>query len=186
LGLEQVAPTRALAWLSVDEAAQSIMALGDWLNRRHAASRLAQQLRTRLAVPAAGDAPRVLLTHGVAAGSSADVWLIQRNSMHGAVLRAAGGRNALERDVHGAARLSLEQVVRLDPELIIVLVGADPQDRAARKRAIERFTQLDALHASRERRIGAVLGADVFTVGPRILELIEPLAAEISRLRGHR
>ncbi len=185
LGLEQIAPTRALAWLSVDEAIQSITALGAWVDRRAAANRLAARLRTRLAVPAATDAPRVLLVHGVAAGTLADVWLIQRNSMHGAVLRAAGGRNAVERDVPGAARLSLEEVIRLDPELIIVLVGAEPMDRGARERAIQRFVQLRPLRAAREHHIGAVVGPGVFAVGPRILALIEPLSAEISRLRGH-
>jgi len=186
LGLEEIAPTRAMAWLSVDEAIQSITAVGAWVHRPDAARRLATQMRTRLAVPVALDAPRVLLVHGVAAGSWAEVWLIQRNSLHGAALRAAGGRNAVERDVPGAARLSLEEVVRLDPEMIIVLVGADPSDREAQGRAIERFARLSSLRAARERRIGAVVGPGVFTVGPRILSLIRPLAEEIHRLRGPR
>jgi iron complex transport system substrate-binding protein len=186
LQLAEVAPTHALAWLSVDEAVQSIRTLGAWVRRQRAADRLAAQLHDRLGVAPATDAPRVLLVHGVAAGSLAEVWLIQRNSLHGAVLRAAGGRNAVERDVDGAARMSLEEVVRLDPELIIVLVGADPEDVRARDRAIDRFAKLRALRAAREHRIGAVLGPSVFAVGPGIVALIEPLAAEIRRLRGNR
>ena len=186
LALEQVAPTRALAWLSLEEAVHSITTIGGWVHRQQSAERLAAQMRARLGVPAAVDAPRVLLVHGVSAGTLAEVWLIQRNSLHGAVLRAAGGRNVVERDVRGAARLSLEEVIRLDPELIIVLVGADANDQRAKDRATERFARLRSLRAARERRIGAVVGAGVFTVGPRILALIGPLAAEIRRLRGPR
>jgi hypothetical protein len=70
--------------------------------------------------------------------------------------------------------------------MIIVLVGADPSDREAQGRAIERFARLSSLRAARERRIGAVVGPGVFTVGPRILSLIRPLAEEIHRLRGPR
>ena len=186
LGLGQIAPTRALAWLSVDEALESITELGAWVHRQPTARQLTARLRARLAVPAAADAPRVLLVHGLSAGTLAEVWLIQQNSLHGAVLRAAGGRNAVGRDVDGAARLSMEEVVRLDPDLIIALVGADPEDRGASDRAIARFAKLYALRAVREHRVGAVVGKHVFSVGPRILALIEPLAAEIRRLRGPR
>jgi ABC-type Fe3+-hydroxamate transport system substrate-binding protein len=110
------------------------------------------------------------------------VWFVQRNSLHGAALRAAGGRNAVARDVTGTPRMSLEQLLLVDPDLIIVL---DTSTRAApsmQHGLLEALRAIGELSAVREQRTGVLRAASVHAIGPRILELIEPLAALIRRL----
>src|SRR5690606_9380740 len=118
-----------------NDVVDSTRKLGKLTGQVEAAEALASALSRRLSVEPPNDAPRVLLVLGYQGERLDEVWFIRRNSVHGAALRAAGGRNAVAKDVWGQPRLSLEQVIALDPDMVIVLLNDSDQqtERVARQ-----------------------------------------------------
>jgi len=153
--LGKIAPTALLPWSSVTDLAASVRAIGEICSRQEAAENLAQRFEARFLSEASESAPRALLLLGADAGHS-ELWVIKPNSLHGALLPAAGLRNALGGPLRGAPTISLEELVRLDPELIITLVPSDKLSAADRERLLHRFDSLDSLAAVRRRAIGVI------------------------------
>ncbi|MEB2310302.1 MAG: helical backbone metal receptor [Sorangiineae bacterium] len=180
--LQELAPTRLLPWLTLDQVTASTRELGRLTGHEPEARALAERLATRLSAQPPAGAPRVLLVLGGSPGQLDDVWFVKDESLHGAALRAAGGRNAVARASSGAPRLSLTQVLELDPEQIIVLTtSASAADAALYRESWRKLTPLAAVESG---RIAVVGGADVFADGPSILELVTRLAGVIAKLRG--
>jgi iron complex transport system substrate-binding protein len=180
--LSEIAPTEALPWLTLEQITESVARLGELTGQRDRARVLMDELRKRLRVNAPSGAPRVLLTFGNESGKLDAIWFVRDDSVHGAVLRAAGGRNAVEQRVAGAARLSIQKVLELDPDMVILLEAqsAHPKEEAM----LEPWRSLTVLRAVRERRLAALITLDPFTTGPRILELVLALRAQIERLKA--
>jgi cobalamin transport system substrate-binding protein len=118
---------------------------------------------------------------GEAAGKLSEVYFIKRNSIHGAALRAAGARNAVDEDVPGVPRLSIEELVRLDPAAIIVLVAPSPKPQNDAQ-LMHEYQALEPLTARKNNRISVLKSDAAFSNGPRILNLAEALERELSRL----
>ncbi len=179
--LERIAPVMVLPWLSVAEVADSVEALGPPLERTAEAQSLASKLR-RLDVPAPADAPEVLLslTEDPRQG---DVWYVRSDSIHGAALHAAGGRNALPEASGGAPSLSLEGLLALDPDLIVVMT-ARPVDDAVRAEVLANWAPLAPLSAVAAGRVGVLGGPSVLSPGPAILDTATALGAELARLQA--
>ena len=118
--------TKFLPWLSLEDIVASTRLLGALTSHSEAASALAHKLWDGLAVAESANGPRVLVVLGESSGKLSEIYFIKRNSIHGAALRAAGARNAVDRDVSGVPRLSIEELLRLDPDAIVVLVAATP------------------------------------------------------------
>lgn len=177
--LERLAPTVKLPWLSLDHVVRGTRRLGELSGKQAAAQALAARLEQRLSVTPPPGAPRVLLVLGYATGPLDEVWFIRRNSLHGAALQAAGGQNAVARDVAGQPRLSLEKVLELDPDIVVVLV----EDPAVSERSVkQQWRELEPLRAVRENRIAVLQAPEAFSHGPRILELTERLQARLEAL----
>jgi iron complex transport system substrate-binding protein len=134
-----------LPWLTLTEIAESVRYLGRVTNRTGQADQLAQRLVSGLSSIPPDSAPKTLLVLGYEPDKLDEVWFIRDDSIHGAVLRAAGVRNAVEHAVAGIPRLSLEQVVRLDPEVIIVLSQKGPEQRGPVLRAWRSIEPLSAV-----------------------------------------
>jgi iron complex transport system substrate-binding protein len=177
--LSELANTQALPWLSLDDVVSGTRRLGAIAGRRQAAEALATKLETRLRTPAPGSAPRVLLVLGYGGPRLGEVWFIRRNSLHGAALRAAGGRNAVARDISGQPRLSLEKVLSLDPDVILVLLADGGTDAASVKAS---WQKLEPLRAVKQQKLGIIRAPEAFVNGPRILELVDRMAAELGAL----
>jgi iron complex transport system substrate-binding protein len=176
--LEQLAPTLFLPWLTLAEIASGTLELGRVTDHRARARELSDALLRKLDVPEPAHGPRVLLVLGEAAGD--EIWFIRRNSAHGSVLHAAGARNAVTDDVLGPPNLSVERLLAIDPEAIVVLLRPDPDRAPARARQqFERFPTLSAVRAG---RIGSVEHPAAYSHGPSILELVDRLHAELLRL----
>jgi iron complex transport system substrate-binding protein len=184
LELDHLGRLQTLPWLSLGDVVSSIRRLGTLTGRDAEAERLATRLQARLALKPPPDAPRVLLVYGSAASGAGHVWFIQPNSLHGAALRAAGARNVVTSDVRGAPRMSLERVVDLDPDLIIVLTESEMLESAARERLLAGFRALHSLRAVQAGRIAVLADPSVFATGPRILRLVERLKTRISTLQA--
>jgi ABC-type Fe3+-hydroxamate transport system substrate-binding protein len=182
--LSAIARSTALPWLTLDDVLASIRKLGELTGRESAAAQLAGRLRARLQVEPAANAPRVLAVHGNVALERGEVWFIQDNSLHGAALRAAGGRNAVATKVTGPPQMSVERLLQVDPDLVIVLAGAAYAQPAAQDRLLAALRAIHALGAVRDGHIAVVQGSGVFATGPRILELVDQMASAIGKLRS--
>jgi ABC-type Fe3+-hydroxamate transport system substrate-binding protein len=176
--LEALGPTRLLPWLTLPEIANSVRELGRITSRRPAADALAAKLESRLGVPAPANGPRVLMVLGGEGGDSADIWFVRDNSLHGAVLRAAGARNAVPEAVNGPPRLSHERLLALDPDAILVLSKPKP-GAAPKPTGFEAFSTLKAVQ---QHRVARIETDEAFANGPRILPLVDRVQRELSRL----
>jgi len=176
--LERIAPVTVLPWLSVAEVADSVEALGLPLDRPAEANALAAKLR-QLDVPAPAEGPEVLLSLSEDPRQG-DVWYVRADSLHGAALHAAGGRNALPDASGGAPSLSLEGLLALDPDIIVVMTSR-PVDDVVRAEILANWAPLAPLGAVASGRIGVLGGPSVLSPGPAVLETATALRAELAR-----
>jgi iron complex transport system substrate-binding protein len=178
--LEALAPTLLLRWLSLDEVARGIRELGRVTGAEPNAAALAERLERRLGVSAPEVAPKILLIIGSDTGRIDDVWFIRKNSHQGAALHAAGGRNAVAEDVAGQPRLSLERLVALDPDGIIVLTLRErPADAE-----LAPYRKLETLRAVKNDHLAAVAAPEAYVNGPRVLALVERLVPVVSKMKA--
>ncbi|MGE0712970.1 MAG: ABC transporter substrate-binding protein [Planctomycetota bacterium] len=177
--LSALAPLELLPWLTLEDLTVSVRRLGVLVQREEAADELATRLRAALAVSAPPGAPRVLLALAQPPGKLSQCWFIRRGSLHGAALRAAGGRNAVEDDGAGPPVLSLEEVLRLDPDAV-VLLSPTPLSAEERAQLLRDWEGLPGLRAAGTRRVLPLVDPAGLVPGPRLLELIEPLRAAIA------
>lgn len=167
--LQSLAPTEALPWLTLEQVTASTLALGDWANRTEEAHTLTAQLAAALSVaPPQAPAPRTLLVLAAQGLDKGEVWYLRRNSLHGAALHAAGARNAVPEDVKGRAVLSVEQLIALDPD-VIVLLRADAPNAAVEAHLLEDWARLTPLTAVREGQVHVLSHKTLLSVGPGIL-----------------
>ena len=178
--LARLAEVMELPWLSVSEVAQGIRSLGERFDRMAPARELAAHFESVLSTPPPAAAPKVLFA--LDGADANEVWFLRRNSVHGHALHAAGAQNAVDRDIDGPAVLTPEELLRTDPDAIIILAMKGAIE-AARQRARDRFAPLSALRAVESGRIGAVVGSRFALPGPSTLELVDELAREIEHLQ---
>ncbi|WP_375759091.1 ABC transporter substrate-binding protein [Corallococcus exercitus] len=184
--LSALAPLKVLPWTSLQEVVDSVKELGRLSGREPQATALAEKLDRTLSRPAPKDAPRVLLVLGDVAGTLSEVWYMKRASLHGAALEAAGARNAVSDERTGPPNLSLEGVIALDPDAVLVLVNVPALDAGQQAQVLAPWKQLTALRAAREDRVRLVIGSDVQSTGPAILDVVERLRAALGTLPSAR
>ena len=105
-------------------------------------------------------------------GELQEVVFIRRNSIHGRVLEAAGARNAVSESVSGVPRMSLEQVIRVNPDGIVILQSGEQIDL----QLIADWRRLAVLRAVQTNQIRIIAAPEVAIPGPRLLELVKRLA----------
>ena len=177
--MRAIARTRVLDWLSVEDIVAGTRELGRLTGREREADDLANLFVARLKRTARPDAPRVLLLLGYPGGETEQLWFVKRNSLHGKALTAAGARNAIDEDVVGPPVLSLERVLQVDPDIIIVL-GSTNEDGTVR--ALRRLSSLRAVESE---RLVTLNDPGMLIPGPRIIDLIESLQAHITAIERH-
>lgn len=182
--LSALGKTEVLPWLTLGEVTSSIRRIGRLIEQPQAGDALAERLHERLSKPPPGDAPRVLLLLSYDADRPAELWFIRRNSLHGAALAAAGAQNAVSHDVSGLPRLSVEELVRLDPDQVFI-IPAPGSSREARQRMLGAFNQLSPLRAVKESRVGVLSNASQ-SVGPSILDLVSSVSNMLQKMSGPR
>jgi len=179
--LNALAVTKFLPWLSLEDIVSSTRLLGALTAHALESDQLATQLWDGLAIAEAASGPRVLAVLGEGSGKLSEIYFIKKNSVHGAALRAAGARNAVPTDVPGVPRLSIEELLRLDPDAIIVLIAAAPH-APSDAQVLHDFDALEPLTARKTGRISVLRSDAAFADGPRILSLKSQLRSEVTRL----
>lgn len=177
--LQALAPCEILPWLTLTEVVASTRRLGQLADRGVAANVLAERLSQRLSTKPPADAPRVLLLLGYDPDRPAELWFIKPNSLHGAALTAAGARNAVQDDVSGLPRLSVEELIRLDPDQVLVLANPG-MTREGEHRMLSALSALAPLRAVRDGRFAVVEGSQ--STGPSILGLVDALARVLGNM----
>jgi ABC-type Fe3+-hydroxamate transport system substrate-binding protein len=174
--LSALARCEFLPWLTLAEVVKSTARLGQLLGQPTAGVALARKLEARLSRQPAADAPRVLLLLSYDPDRPAELWFIRRNSLHGAALTAAGARNAVARDVPGLPRLGVEQLLEVDPDVVLIMPppGSAPERQQELVRA---FSALAPLRAVKAGRVKCINGSQ--SVGPSILELVDAIEAAL-------
>ena len=159
----------------LDTAVGTVLELGQLLNASSKAQHLANEMRTRIErvkvrVAGAGGRPRVFFQIGTAPIVSAGT-----NTVINELIVAAGGQNLAEGPV-SYPRFSREQVLALQPEIIIITAMTKEPD--LEKEGAE-WRQYDGLPAVRNNRVFIVDG-DLFNrPTPRIIKGLEALAGII-------
>jgi ABC-type Fe3+-hydroxamate transport system substrate-binding protein len=173
--------TKFIPWLSLEDIVASTRLLGALTGQAASADVLATKLWDGLAVAEAPNGPRVLVVLGEGTGKLSEIYFIKQNSIHGAALRAAGARNAVAGDVPGVPRLSIEELLRLDPDAIIVLVAPTPNGPSDAD-ILHDYQALEPLTARKNQRIVVLKSDEAFANGPRILTLSEHLKQKLAEL----
>lgn len=170
--LAKVLDVKLLPWLTLEQVVQSTRQLGRVTGHEAAAERTARAYEDTMKSRITAISPRILLVMPHPAGQLREAWFIRRNSIHGRVLEAAGAINAVADDVNGPPHLSLEQVIRLDPDGIIILEDA----RENSPRLAHDWQQLRVLTAVQKNHIQQLAAPGVSIPGPRIIELVQRLS----------
>lgn len=179
--LRKLAETTSLKWLTVEDMTQAIVELGEQTHRQAAALKLSRRLHSHLSKPAPPGAPRVLLALDYGDTGSTDTWFIRKNSIHGAILRAAGGRNAVGHEVQGPPKLSPEQLLKTDPDMIVILRSQEPQ-KNEQAEALAHFSKFAPLQAVKTKRVRVLSLPGSLSVGPSVVSTIAPLSDQIDAL----
>lgn len=172
--LAALAPTDRLPWLTVAEVIDSTRKLGSIVGREEAAAVLSARFEPWLR-PLPASARSALLLIGDDGPVTGTFWYVKDDSLHGAMLRAAGWRNAMP-DAVSTPSLSAEGLLRLDPEVIVLLVpkALTPGEEAERQAAFGRF---GGLRAVANRRVGLVADENILSTGPSLLDSAAKLHA---------
>ena len=179
--LRALAETRVLPWLSTAQAEASTIELGKLTHHEKEAAVIVDQLKTKLQPRATEKSPRVLLVIAGAPGQFGEVWYVKRQSLHGTVLEAAGAQNAVTEDVSSPV-LSIEKLLAVDPDAVVVLVPADQIDAATQQKYLDGWKALPTLKAVKNNTVHVLVGMDVQSTGPRILSLADRLTALVQKL----
>jgi ABC-type Fe3+-hydroxamate transport system substrate-binding protein len=170
--LRRVGPLVALPWTTLGEVVDSTRKLGRLLHHEPEANALAARLEQDLGPEAPTDAPRVLVLMGPASEDRAGYYYIKHDSLHGRLLSASGYRNAMGNGpTAGQPHLSVEQLLRVDPDAILVLQEAPVV-----------FTKLSPLRAVQARRTTALARVGSLSMGPDVLEVRPLLQAALDGL----
>ena len=179
--LAAIAPVEALPWLTVAEVVASTRRLGDLVGHPTEAAALAARFEVWLRPVPAG-ARAALLLIGDDGAETGTFWFVKDDSLHGAMLRAAGWRNAV-REAVTTPSLSAEGLLRRDPEAIVLLVpkalSADEQQQR-----IAAFSKFAGLRAVRGNRIAVVADPNILSTGPSLLSSAERLATALKSLEA--
>jgi iron complex transport system substrate-binding protein len=132
---------------------------------------------------AAATPRRVLLLTGTLADPPAPPFVAGPGSLYDDLLRRAGHENAADQGVRAYAPLSLEAIVRIDPEVIIELDATGQARPGGDADAVSAWARLGPLRAVTTGRIHVLTGQQHFIPGPRVAQTFEALCRKIGGAR---
>ena len=165
---------------SFPEIRDELLRLGEALGEKERAAGIVRDMDLRLAQLAKKretleERPRVLsFSHLIVAGEGTSV---------DALIEAAGGINAAdELGVEGHQKVSMEAILGLDPDLL--LLGFEPDATLAD--VLGAYPHLESLRAVSEDRVVLLAPRELTTVTPHLLDTAERLAMDFHRHAAER
>lgn len=175
-------PTLLVPNRTVGDVHDAIRLIGEACGARTRADALLTDLNERtLAVSRAvlgRDRPRVLLCIGrdIGAGRLTGAYVAGSGGFHDQILRLAGGSNAHTGRFVAYPRLSAEGILRLDPDIIIDLLGEMRPGGETVVEVMRQWRTLEGLGAVRNGRIHLIVGDQALRPGPRYILCLEAMA----------
>ncbi len=170
---------------SVADIVHSIRTIGHACGVAEAAERLAGEIedsRRRVREFVRLRTPQDILLclgSGLDGSSGGEFFIAGQDSIFDQLLSLAGGRNAYRGGLDYAT-LSQENIIRLNPEVIVELVDPRDDPRNTAEQVVERWHGMSPhLEAVRAGRVHAIVGDHVMVPGPRIHLLLEQIAAAL-------
>jgi iron complex transport system substrate-binding protein len=177
--LNKVGPTESLPWHSADEVVQSISTVGTLLGMSEQADALSAQMAREMAPQVGPDAPRVLVLLSAPSVTDTELWVIKPGSLHGAALQAAGGRHALTDEMVGPPTLSIEGLLKIDPDMILVMIAQTSVSEAALAEHRQFWARFPMLSAVKTNSVGFMVGRTHFYTGPGVMDFKAALKEKI-------
>jgi iron complex transport system substrate-binding protein len=174
---------QAIENTTLEETIASASVIGAAVGLEDAGRKLEQSIRARLRSIEQANASRprrsLLFIVGRTPGQLDGIIAVGRGSFLNELIRIAGGRNVLADSPVTYPRISIEAILRLDPDVIVDMgdMAVTTGVTEAHKQSVVRLWQAQAgVRAVREKRVFAV-AADIFVVpGPRVGEAAEQFA----------
>jgi len=168
---------------SLEDVFAAIGKLGRLTGRPATAAHLTKALRTDLRSLVADYRPRhqrrVLMLTGKLDSPPRSPWVAGPGSYLSELLELAGHRNAAEGLGRPYAQISLEELLTLDPEVILEFVGQEEAGPAQHRQAQQAWSQVGPLTALRENRLRRVSGQVHLVPGPRVNQTLRELIRSI-------
>ena len=168
-------PTLRLDHRSLDGIVRSITVLGERCGVQPSAGRAADVLRQHLVrvrqIRSGGSRPRVL----VCFGRSEDfrrLYAAAPGTVHGDLITQAGGENALTSRAVSYPMLSVESLMRLDPDVIVEFAAGRPDAAALRRQ----WNALQWIRAVKSGRVHVFTDDFLSVPGPRFVRFAETIA----------
>jgi iron complex transport system substrate-binding protein len=168
---------------SVDEVLDSILQIGRRLGRPAAAESLAAVIRGALreGPPPGTRPPRVLLVSGRNPGELRNVYAPGRGSFYDELLEAAGADNVVRTSEPLYPMLSLEEIVRADPQIIIELRPGTSYSTRELETIRSDWDELDRVSAVRRGHVEIWTEDYLAIPGPRMIRLLAKLRDTVRR-----
>jgi iron complex transport system substrate-binding protein len=169
---------------TIEDVLASIRRVGDLTGRQRTAQRLVENIRAEL--NAVRDAcrlegePRVLILTAVLSSPPSPPYVAGAGSFYDDILRLLGALNAAPEHHAAFSALSLESILRLDPDVIIEL---DPDGRGRPNGdadAIEAWRRVGPLSAVKNRSVKVIRGGEHYLAGPRLAGTMQAICDAIS------
>jgi iron complex transport system substrate-binding protein len=146
-------------------------------------ARIAAQRDAVVRAVAGRPRPRTLLLLGHSPDALTSVYAVGPKSFLGEMLEAAGGENALNDVRIPYPRISVEEVIGRDPDIILAILSppAEVTDAAARARQL--WSAYPSLRAVRTGAIRVIVDETMVQPGPRIGEKLAVLAEALHGVR---
>jgi ABC-type Fe3+-hydroxamate transport system substrate-binding protein len=168
---------------SLADVEASFHAIAERCGVPEAGERLAARWRAGLAPRLLSWKPRVMLSVGRQPGRLADVLAAGPGTFFDEILTRMGGVNVFADAPTRYPQVSLEEVVRRSPDVILEL-RAEPMAPAETAALVRDWNQLGQLPAVRDHRV-AVLAADYVVIpGPRLPLLVRDMRAALEKAGG--
>jgi iron complex transport system substrate-binding protein len=126
--------------------------------------------------------PRTLLLLGHSPDNLTSLFAVGPGSFLGEMLEAAGGANVLGDVRMPYPKVSVEEVIARDPDVILEVVSP-PADADAQRRALRLWSAYPSLRAVRAGTIRVIVDETIVQPGPRVGEKIELLAEALRGVR---
>jgi iron complex transport system substrate-binding protein len=160
---------------------ESIGILGERIGREEAAASLISSIENRLAriERELSGLPKkeVLFLVGRNSGSLTDIYVVGTRSYLGQLIELAGASNIFSDLPASYPKVSIEQILTNDPEIIIDMSYMEAPDDETLEEALKIWAQFPSIQAVASDDVH-IVSSDVFLVpGPRIAEAVASLAA---------
>jgi len=168
----------------LDDLFAAIARIGELTSRPRTAAALCESIRGDLARVAEqfADAPRrrVLLLTGTLNDPPRPPYVAGPGSFYDVLLKRAGHENVVPGEQGAFAPLSLEFIIRADPEIVVELDPDGTQRPHGDADALATWSKIGALRAVGQERVHVLTGNQHYLLGPRIARTFEAICRAIA------